>query len=60
MSNLIIKDGKKYQIVNINLEDVDDSFAKSIVKIMSRLVFELSLEELFETKLFFLAKIFKL
>lgn len=42
ISNLIIKDGRKYQIVNINLEDVDDSFAKSIVKIVSRLVFELS------------------
>ncbi len=42
ISNLIIKDGKKYQIVNINLEDVDDSFAKSIVKIFTRLLFELS------------------
>lgn len=42
ISSLIIKDGKKYQIVNINLEDVDDSFAKSIVKIFSRLLFELS------------------
>ena len=42
ISSLIIKDGKKYQIVNINLEDVDDSFAKSIVKILSRLLFELS------------------
>lgn len=42
ISSLIVKDGLKYQIVNINLEDVDDSFAKSIVKIMSRFVFELS------------------
>jgi hypothetical protein len=42
ISSLIIKDGKKYQIVNINLEDVDDAFAKSIVKIICRLVFELS------------------
>lgn len=42
ISSLIIKDGKKYQIVNINLEDVDDGFAKSIVKIISRLLFELS------------------
>lgn len=42
ISNLIIKDGKKYQIVNINLEDVDDSFAKSVVKIFTRLLFELS------------------
>lgn len=42
ISSLIIKDGKKYQIININLEDVDDSFAKSIVKIFSRLLFDLS------------------
>lgn len=42
ISNLIIKDGKKCQIVNINLEDVDDSFAKSIVKIFTRLLFDLS------------------
>lgn len=42
ISNLIIKDGNKYQIVNINLEDVDDSFAKSVVKIFTRLLFELS------------------
>ena len=42
MSDLIIQNGKKYQIVNINLEDVDDAFAKAIVKIMSRLVFTLS------------------
>ena len=41
-SNLIIKDGKKYQIINFNLEDVDDGFAKSIVKIFTRLLFELS------------------
>lgn len=42
ISSLIIKDGKKYQIVNFNLEDVDDGFAKSIVKIFTRLIFELS------------------
>ena len=42
ISSLIVQGNTKYQIVNINLEDVDDSFAKSIVKIMSRLVFELS------------------
>ena len=42
VSKLIVKDNKKYQIININLEDVDDSFAKAIVKIMSRLIFDLS------------------
>ena len=40
LSNLIIDNGKKYQIININLDDVDDDFAKVIVKIFSRLVFE--------------------
>ena len=32
-----IKDGKKSQIVNINLEDVDDRFARTIVKIFGRM-----------------------
>ena len=31
---------KKYQLVNINLDDVDDDFAKVITKIYSRLLFE--------------------
>ncbi len=42
ISKLIVKNNKKYQIININLEDVDDSFAKAIVKVMSRMVFDLS------------------
>ncbi len=42
VSSLIINNNKKYQIVNINLEDVDDHFAKSVVKIYSRLLFDLS------------------
>lgn len=42
ISNLVVKDNNKYQIVNINLEDVDDGFAKSIVKIFTRLLFDLS------------------
>jgi len=42
VNNLIVKDGRKIQIININLEDVDDAFAKSIVKIFNRLIFELS------------------
>lgn len=40
LSSLIIDNGTKYQIVNINLDDVDDDFAKVITKIYSRLVFE--------------------
>ena len=39
---MIIKNNQKYQIININLEDVDDSFAKAVVKIFSRLAFEFS------------------
>ena len=39
LSDLMIKDGKKYQLININLDDVDDSFAKVITKIYSRLLF---------------------
>ena len=31
---------KKSQIININLEDIDDTYAKIIVKIMSRFFFE--------------------
>lgn len=42
LSGLIIQEGKKFQIININLEDVDDGFAKSIVKILTRLIFEFS------------------
>lgn len=40
LSALLINNGKKYQLVNINLDDVDDDFAKVITKIYSRLVFE--------------------
>ena len=40
LSSLLIKDGKKYQIVNINLNDIDDDFAKVLTKIYSRLIFD--------------------
>ena len=40
LSSLLINNGRKYQIVNINFDDVDDDFAKVITKIFSRLVFE--------------------
>lgn len=33
---------KKAQIININLEDIDDTYAKVFVKIFSRILFELS------------------
>ena len=39
----LVNDGKKkYQFVNINLDDVDDDFAKVITKIYSRLIFDFS------------------
>ncbi len=40
LKNLMYKDGNKCQFVNINLDDVDDSFAKVITKIYSRLIFD--------------------
>ena len=40
LSSLVIQNGQKYQILNINLEDIDDSIAKVIVKIFSRIIFE--------------------
>lgn len=42
LKNLMYKDGNKCQFVNINLDDVDDSFAKVITKIYSRLIFDYS------------------
>lgn len=40
LSSLVIQNGQKFQLVNINLEDIDDSIAKIIVKIFSRMIFE--------------------
>lgn len=37
---LFDNNGRKYQVVNFNLEDVDDSFAKVLAKIFSRIVFD--------------------
>ena len=39
LSSMLLDNGRKYQIININLDDVDDDFAKVITKIYSRLVF---------------------
>ena len=44
VKSLIVANGKKYQIININLEDVDDRFASSIVKVISKMIFEFSKE----------------
>ena len=40
LSSMLLNNGKKYQIVNINLNDIDDDFAKVLTKIYSRLVFD--------------------
>jgi len=40
ITGLVAKNNRKSQIVNINLEDIDDTHAKVIVKIISRLLFE--------------------
>ncbi len=40
IASLVNFNGKKAQIININLEDVDDAYAKVIVKIFSRMIFE--------------------
>ena len=42
INSLMMKNDKKAQIININLEDIDDVYAKVIVKIFSRLLFEYS------------------
>ena len=42
VSNLLVNNGKKAQIINVNLEDIDDIYAKVIVKIMCRIFFDFS------------------
>ena len=42
LNSLMNSNGVKYQFVNINLDDVDDDFAKVITKILSRLIFDFS------------------
>ncbi len=42
LSSMLISEGRKYQIVNINLNDIDDDFAKVLTKIYSRLIFDFS------------------
>ena len=40
LASLLMDNGGKNQILDINLEDIDDGLAKVIVKIMSRMIFE--------------------
>ena len=42
LSSLLISNGKKYQLININFDDVDDWFAKVITKVFSRIIFDFS------------------
>jgi len=42
LASLIIKGDKKYQIVNINMDDIDDQVAAVITKIFSRIIFDYS------------------
>ena len=42
ISSLLVNGNNKYQIVNINLNDIDDTFAKVLTKIYSRLIFDFS------------------
>ena len=40
VSSLIVNGNKKAQIININIEDIDDVYAKVIVKVLSKMFFE--------------------
>jgi len=40
IASLVTVDGKKAQIINFNLEDIDDTLAKVITKVYARLLFE--------------------
>ena len=40
IKDLVLKNGKKAQIININLEDIDDVYAKVMVKVMARILYE--------------------
>ena len=40
ISNLIMNNNKRSQIINVNLEGVDDNLAKVIVKIISKMLFD--------------------
>ena len=44
ITRLVSDNGKKSQIININLESIDDVYAKALVKIYSRIIFDFSKE----------------
>ncbi len=43
---LTTKDGKKAQVINLNLNNIDDRFAKNVAKIYAKLIFDYSKNEL--------------
>ncbi len=40
LSNLLISNNKRHQLININLDDMDDEVAKVITKIYTKMIFE--------------------
>ena len=42
ISSLIMKNGKKSQLINFNINYVDDRFGKNIVKILSKMIFDVA------------------
>lgn len=42
LTELLVKDNKKCQIININMDDMDDSIASVITKVMTRIIFDFS------------------
>lgn len=42
VADLVTKNNRKAQIININLEDIDDVYAKVMVKVMARILYEFS------------------
>lgn len=40
LNSLLVSGNRKYQIINVNLDDVDDDIAKVITKIYTRLLFQ--------------------
>ncbi len=40
IASLVSKEGKRAQIINFNLEDIDDALAKVLTKVFSRMLFE--------------------
>ena len=42
IASLILKNNRKAQLINFNINDVDDRFAKTIVKIITKMLFDVS------------------